>query len=147
MSSSYDPAMPTSIDKVRFLIGDTKESFQLTNDEIAGILSMVTGDAYKAAVVACRTLATKYVRMSGNAQVGPFKIDYRAMADGYLSLIPTIEDMRSDLDQSGAGGVPVPFGSGYRHSHPIDNADSDYMFSIGMHDGVETGGVNGYSTT
>lgn len=60
MSANYDPSLPIDKDWVRFLIGDTREPFSLTNEELEALL----GDAeypnqYLAAAAAGRRITAK----------------------------------------------------------------------------------------
>ena len=55
MSATYDPALPTDKDHVRFLIGDTAVSVaKLSDEEIAAVISdqLVSGQALKYAAAA-----------------------------------------------------------------------------------------------
>lgn len=60
MSSTYDPSMPVDKDLVRFLIGDTKAVFTLSDEEIFALLGQAEyPNAYLAAAAAGRRILAK----------------------------------------------------------------------------------------
>lgn len=106
---SYDPNLTTPKDEIRFLIGDTGEqAWQLQDPEIDAMLRLNNNSVYPAAIAACRSLVSKYTRLSGNASVGPFSVDYASMASGYRDLIEELNAARM------AVSPPAPYASGYK---------------------------------
>jgi hypothetical protein len=110
------------IDMVRFLIGDTdSENAQLNDNEINALLTQGSGDANRAAVFACRSLATKYASKADYSRsVGGLSIStqYGATADRYLKLAATLSAQGDEQDP------PIPTVS--------TSALGDFKFSIDM---------------
>lgn len=110
------------IDMVRFLIGDTdSENQQLNDNEITALLTQGSGDANRAAVFACRSLATKYAAKADYSRsVGGLSIStqYGATADRYLKLAATLAAQGDEQDP------PIPTVSA--------SALGDFKFSIDM---------------
>ena len=81
---SQDPSL-SSRDKVRFLCGDTDADDRLLTD--AEIEWLITSEptVYMAASMACRTLASKFARMTDKA-VGDLKISYSQRQKAYSDL-------------------------------------------------------------
>jgi hypothetical protein len=90
------------IDMVRFLIGDTDSTnAQLNDHEITALLSQGSNDANRAAVYACRSLATKYASKADYSRsVGGLSIStqYGATADRYLKLAATLSAQGDEQD-------------------------------------------------
>ena len=78
MSWSYsgNPA-DSSLDKVRFLIGDTDTTDQLlTDEEINYTISESGGSIYQSAHDAAYAIASKFARMASSTSVGDMSISY-----------------------------------------------------------------------
>lgn len=110
------------IDMVRFLIGDTdSENAQLNDHEITALLGQASSDPNRAAVFACRSLATKYASKADYSRsVGGLSIStqYGATADRYLKLAATLSAQGDEQDP------PIPTVS--------SSAMGDFKFSIDM---------------
>jgi hypothetical protein len=90
------------VDMVRFLIGDTDTDNQQLNDaEITSLLTQASSDPNRAAVFACRSLATKFASKADYSRsVGGLSIStqYGATADRYLKLAATLSAQGDEQD-------------------------------------------------
>lgn len=88
MSWSYsgNPADST-LDKIRFLIGDTDTTDQLLNDEeITYLITESGGSIYQAAHDAAYAIASKFTRMASSTSVGDMSISYSDRGSSYYIL-------------------------------------------------------------
>ena len=84
-SYSGNPA-DSSLDEVRFLIGDTDaDDQQLSNEEINFLLTDNSSDVYGAAADAARSLMAKYARRADRT-VGDLKVSYSQLQKSYAEL-------------------------------------------------------------
>jgi len=146
---SGDPSA-SSLDKIRFLIGDTDpDDRQLADEEILFCVSD-RPSIYSAAAMACRTLAAKYAR-SVTKQVGDLKIDATVRQQHY-------NDLADEYDaKSGEGGLSIyalsaPYAGGIsvadRDAQSADSDRVDPAFEIGSMDypGTQRGAQMSTST-
>lgn len=132
MSWSYsgNPAAST-LDKVRFLIGDTDSTDQqLSNEEINAALVDAGDDPYVAAIICVEALIAKFSRYVTKS-VGDLSVSYGDRVKQFQSLLMSLR-RRSTLQLCTpyAGGISVS-------DKQIDEADSDRVapsFYMGMHD-------------
>ena len=127
---SYDATLPTPMDYVRFLIGDTDAPWQLTNTEIDALLSKAGGHEFPAAIQACRALSARYTRKSGNSTVGPFSINYLDMATGYADLAVELE--RQQIMSSPAS----PYVSGFKKAGKEANEQDETINQLPIRVGI-----------
>lgn len=122
MTWSYNEALTSSIDKVRFLVGDTDESDpQFQDEEIAWALT-VSSDVYMAAIIVCRAAIARYSRQVSKS-VGDLSISASEKAQHYRDLV-------SDLEQQAAmtALVPIPYAGGRTISDmETDETDADLV--------------------
>jgi len=76
MSYGDSPAS-NPVDAVRLLVGDTKSPEQLTDNELAYLLSEERGNTLRAAARAAETLASKYANQAEERVVGPLRLANR----------------------------------------------------------------------
>ena len=136
MSWSYsgNPALST-LDKVRWLVGDTDTTDQqLSNEEINAALADASDNPYAAAVICTRALISRYSRLVTKS-VGDLSISYGDMAKNYRSLL-------GDLNQQATLQLCTPYAGGISVADKeIDEGDSDMVkpfFKRGMHDDTGT---------
>lgn len=106
MTWSYNIALATEKDRVRFLAGDTDTADQQVSDEeIAGLLSLY-GGAHRTAAAICRHLAARLGRYA-DTQIGQLRVSLSARARGFA-------DRADELEAQAAvvGSVPVPYAGG-----------------------------------
>jgi hypothetical protein len=102
----------SSRDEIRFLIGDTNEDDpQLQDEEIAYALSKFTSNAYNAAALCCRTLASKYARLA-DTTIDEVSVSASQKYRHYLTLAVQLEQqgesaLASSLGAPYVGGVSV----------------------------------------
>lgn len=136
-SYSGDPELTTK-DAVRFLIGDTDEDDQQVSDEEIAYLLTQTGDsASLAAVTAAGALASKFSRMSVKEKdVGDLKIVYADRAAAYRQIAA---DITTTL--GGSGAAPIAYAGGISISDmELHEGNTDRVppsFEIGMDDRVD----------
>lgn len=105
-SYSGDPSS-SSVDSVRFLIGDTDSTDeQLQNEEISWLLSENSNSVYDASIEAARALSAKYARLAVTKTVGDLKIEYQDRSKRYADLVAILE-MQKD-----SRSVPIPYAGG-----------------------------------
>lgn len=127
MTWSYTDS-PASIprDKVRFLVGDTKQqAHSLSDDEIAFLIAEGGSNAnqYEAAALAAEAMAARLTGNSGTSKkVGDLSIntDHGATAERYLA---RARELRAKINK-GAMFLPV-------------YADAPSIFSVGADDFIE----------
>jgi len=132
MSWSYsgNPAAST-LDKVRWLIGDTDTSDQQLSDEEINAALVVSGDdPYTAAISCVEALIAKYSRKVTKS-MGDLSINYGDIVANYRSLLGDIRRRATlQLCTPYAGGISIS-------DKQTDEADSDRVqpsFYKGMHD-------------
>lgn len=102
MSWSYNPALATDKDKVRFLVDDTDTLDQLLTDEEINFALSQWGNIYRAGGALCETLALKFAKQIGILDTRGVNWDPAKQADKYRDLAKTIKAMASE---TGGGGV------------------------------------------
>jgi hypothetical protein len=91
---SGDPAA-NNRDSVRFLIGDTDTTKQqLTDEEIAFLLTQSGDNVYLAGASACYAIAADYARLV-DKEVGDLVIDYSQRVEHYMTLGKQLEKQAS----------------------------------------------------
>lgn len=91
---SGDPSTSTK-DAVRFLIGDTNAADpQLQDEEITYLLNLYGGNIYTAAIVAARSLASKYSR-EPDVKIGDYSTSNSQKAKAYLALANELEQTQN----------------------------------------------------
>lgn len=132
MTWSYNPALSTNLDRVRFLIGDTNTNDQLlANEEITWILTQQS-DVYSAAAFACRGLQAKYARKATKS-VGDLSIQWAEIANNFRDLHRELTALASRF-----GMVPTPYVGGISMSDKdFEEQDTDRAepyYRVGLHD-------------
>lgn len=122
MTWSYTGPSNNLKDRVRFELGDTKETSQsLSDEEITFLLSENDDDIWFTAADAADKLANKYLQLSATTKtVGPLTISNTSQAtksQGY-------RDMANRFRMRGGGGPMIPY----------VKDESPNIFSIGMND-------------
>jgi hypothetical protein len=120
-SYSGNPADST-LDEVRFLLGDTVETAQsLTDEEIGYLTALNQDDAYRSAAEAADRMAVRFAGMSATTKrVGDLSLstEYAQTAEHYYRLSEKLMRGRTAFAVGG----------------PFMADDSPGIFSIGMHD-------------
>lgn len=123
-------------DEVRYLVGDTDTSSQLTTDEEIAYAVAEEADNLMAAARVAKALAAKFARLADKA-VGDLNISYSQRQEAYLNLAKELET------RSNRSGAP-PYAGGISISDKetvVDNDDRvEPAFRKGMNDnpGVST---------
>ena len=130
MSFSYsgDPASSDK-DAVRFLIQDTVASSKEFEDEEITYMLTTKGNVRSAAILALKTLASKYATAVDKA-VGDLRLSLSQKYDHYVSLIKQFEGEAAMVALPFAGGISVSNKETYE-------ADSDRVqprFTKTLHD-------------
>jgi len=133
MAWSFDPALPTDKDTVRFYIGDTDTSDQQIADEtITATLTLYTDPMLAAAVIA-RGLAAKYGR-DVTYKAGDVSENASDLARFYLDLANTLDPAGIT---KGAPLVEISVGGLSRSEKETLESDNDAVqpsFARGMDD-------------
>ena len=129
-SYSGNPATST-LDKVRFLIGDTDiDDRQLSDLEINAILADNASEPYATAITCVEGLISKYSRRVTKS-VGDLSISYSEILSNYRELLAGLRRRATiQLCKPYAGGISIA-------DKQTDEADSDRVqpsFYKGMHD-------------
>lgn len=147
MSFSYDPTLPTDLDKVRLALGDTDSTAPLlSNEEITAMLETYIGVLQTAAPLA-ESLAAKFARRV-NISVDGLSKSYSDLSRNFALLAERLRARATDE----AGGLGMPLISGVSIAAMTsvdDNTDRvPSQFKIGQFDdtpkegGGEIGGSN-----
>lgn len=118
---SYDPALPTTRDRVRALIGDTTTPELFPDATYDAIIAVETG-VYAAASRIARMLAAQYARMV-DQEVGQVSARYSQLFDHYSALA----DHMAAAVGSSADGAPVPYFGGVVTSEKDALEDDDTL--------------------
>lgn len=133
MSFSYDAELPTSLDRVRFTIGDTISTDpQLQNEEIQAMLDE-HGDVVRATAIACvDALIARYARYV-DKWVGDLKI---LASQRYRQYKELRERLLMAVDNVALSGVPTAGGVYVAEKEQARNNTQlvQGAFRIGMHD-------------
>lgn len=101
MTFSYDPALSTSKDVVRFLIGDTVDvGHKVENETIAAILLLITTPGLAAAQIA-RSIANTYASRVDKA-IGSTRLALSQAFDHWMQVAARLEATGGSFDGSGA---------------------------------------------
>lgn len=93
-SYSGDPSTSDK-DAVRFLIGDTDiTDQQMQDEEITFLLTLYGGNIYTAAIVAARSLASKYARFP-DVRIGDYSTSNSQRFNAYLALAKQLEQTQT----------------------------------------------------
>jgi len=105
MAATYNPAMPTTRDKVRFLIQDTVvASAMLQDEEIDFMLTEYPN--YKLAAANCAdVLSSKFSGMAEEKTIGNLKLTYRDKSKKYADLANRLRMQASKVVLPYAGGI------------------------------------------
>lgn len=111
---SGDPSTSPG-DAVRFWVGDTTETTpQLSDEEIAYLLSLTGGHVLQAAIAGCVHLANRYSSQVDFAVETELRVDLSQRAEAYAK---RAQELREQSKLPGFGGlVPVPYAGGIRVS-------------------------------
>jgi hypothetical protein len=120
MTSTYNPALTTNKDWVRYHLGDRDDPFMFSNEEIAAQLALNSDSAIDTAIEMCTAVVAMYARKASSPSVGPFSIDYGQTADQYRQLLRDLKNQRS--------GAASPYLSGYEAAQEQDGDAKEYMF-------------------
>jgi hypothetical protein len=120
--STYDPTLATKKDQLRFMIGDTKDPFYFTDEELNAVLMRTDpeyppgdpekGNVYQAALLCALSGMARSRGSSASRSIGPMSI-----SDESFDRWSTLYDMLVRTGPDGLGGmgigrkaVPVAFG-------------------------------------
>lgn len=135
MAWTYDSALGTDTDRLRFLIGDTDTADQQFQDSELEYLLTTHGTLYAAAAVACRALASRFARYA-DKWVGDLKILASQKARAYLELATSF-----DTKAMGSAVWSIPTAGGVytsdKEEQEANTALVQGTFKVGMHDNPE----------
>jgi triphosphoribosyl-dephospho-CoA synthetase len=135
MAWTYDSALSTDTDRLRFLVGDTLSTDQQFQDAELEYLIEAHGTLYAAAAAACRSLASKYARYA-DKWVGDLKILASQKSRAYAALAETFE-----TKAVGASTWAIPTAGGVytadKAEQEANTALEQGTFKRGMHDNLE----------
>jgi hypothetical protein len=120
-------------DAVRFLLRDTDSSDQqLSDEEIAWLLSQNGGNVYKAAVGGARSVSARYSNQAVTKTVGALSLSYQARSEHYETLAKTLQSQYLTV-----GATFAPYGGGISvFDKEINEDDTDWdkpAFSRRLH--------------
>lgn len=118
---SFDPSLPTDVDKVRLRVGDTDVQNELLADDTYSYFLTIHDDLNLAGSMAARVIAAKLARDTDYA-FSTLGVDASQAYEHYMELA---EDLESEASKSMNAG-PI-------HVHSGDDA-RDPEFDVGMHD-------------
>ena len=100
---------------MRFWIGDTTETTpQLSDEEIAYLLSLTDGAVLPAAILGCLQLANRYSSQVDFAVETELRVSLSQRADAYAR---RAQELREEVDrQTTSGLAPLPYAGGISRS-------------------------------
>lgn len=136
MTFTYDGALATDLDKVRFEIGDRTsgaglrpDSANFTNEEIGAVLTL-EGSWGRAAARLCEVLANEWSSVAGSVRMADYAEDYTKRAEMWRR---RAQDLR--VTYGGGGGGMVSVGTikvdGYSDDVASDEVDASSSNSDG----------------
>jgi hypothetical protein len=142
-SYSGNPASST-LDATRFWVGDVTESTpQLSNEELAYLLTQTNDRPLPAAILACLELANRYSSQVDFAVESELRVDLSQRAEAYAK---RAKELRDEVLIPGTGSslAPVPYAGGISKSDMArQEADADRVppsFYVGQFE--ERGGLH-----
>ncbi len=134
MGFTFDPALATDKDKVRFKIGDTEDTAPAVEDETITALLSGGSSVLSASIDITRALIAKYSRLV-DKEIGPLRIDHSDRVKNYQRLLNELQEER-DRDQT-----PGVYAGGYLKSVRDANDEDDdviqLLVEIDMHKNTE----------
>lgn len=124
---AYDPTLATPRDRVRLLLGDTDGSAELLKDEEIAALLAIDPNPHLAAAAGADAIAAQFARKADTALPGGVRIAFSQRVDHFLRL--------ADRLRAAAADTALPVNAALAEG---DAADSQGVFSIGMHDADPT---------
>lgn len=94
----------SSLDAVRFRIGDTDTEDQLVTDEEIAYLLTEWGNVPSASIAACEAIAAKFSRLA-DRQIGNLRISASQKSEQYRQLAATLRRQQAMLVIPYAGGI------------------------------------------
>lgn len=127
-------------DAVRFLIRDTVETDQqLSDEEIAWLLSQNGNNVYKAAVSGAYAVSAKFSNQAVTKTVGALSLSYQARSQHYKELADSLKSQYLSI-----GATFAPYAGGISElDKETQEADADWdkpAFSRNIHRNVDTDG-------
>lgn len=105
MSWSYDPTMPTNMDKVRFLIQDTNTLDQLLEDEEINFM-LSDYPNYKMAAANCAdVLSSKFAGIADSKTIDNLSLSFQNKSQKYAALANRLRMQASKFLLPYAGGI------------------------------------------
>lgn len=131
MTFSYDDALSTDVDVVRFLLQDTTQSGAELSDEEITYWVTSSGSAGQAALACARALHMKYSRLV-DREIGDMRIWYGQKAKAWNQAI-------SQLEKTASVTSPLEiYVAGQSKQEALDDAQNPAInhdkFKVGMHD-------------
>lgn len=128
----------SSLDEVRFLVGDTDSADQLVQNEEISYAIATESSSLLAAVRVLRALAGKWARKADKA-VGDLKISYSQLQKSFLALADKLEKTELSPLTGGLKGTPYAGGISISDKDSVaDNTDrAEPAFKRGLHDNPE----------
>ncbi|CAB4176328.1 hypothetical protein UFOVP978_24 [uncultured Caudovirales phage] len=144
MGFSYTLPPTSSLDTVRFLVGDTiEDDYRIEDEEITLCLSQSGSDEYFAAAMACEFIATKF-SAKGRKSVGALTVEYSQMASDYNQRAATLRLQAFNRPGQAAapyvGGISVADKEGNQQDDDWDRT----AISLGFTDVKGTKYINDY---
>lgn len=108
------------LDAVRFLVGDTGTTSELTDPEIAFLLEQEDSNTYRAAARAAETLGARYSK-SVDKQVGNLRLSSSQKADAYRKLALSLWE-QATRGTFIPGSLVAPWAGGISRNDKINRA-------------------------
>ena len=99
MTFTYDTALATDRDRVRFFIGDTTDAGHLVENETIASLLVLQPNPVRVAITIARSLAATYARKA-DKQIGKTSVSQAKIAENFLAIAESLEAM-GDVDGAG----------------------------------------------
>lgn len=105
MSATYNTAMTTNVDKVRFLIQDTVVASAMLQDEEISFMLTLYPNFRLAAANCADILASKFANMAEDKTIGNLRLSYGDKSKKYAALANSLRMQASKVILPYAGGI------------------------------------------
>lgn len=118
MAATYDPALDTDLDKVRFFIQDTNTDNAMFQDEEISAMLGIYGTYKATAINCCEVLAARFAGEAESKKIGNLTITFGDKAAKYAALAKTLRNQMTKFVLPYLGGQS-------RSDKAINEGDAD----------------------
>lgn len=132
MTTTYDTALSTDKDRVRFVLGDTASPWMLSDEEISATVTRY-GSVTEGARNCCIAILGRLSRTGSSVSLGPFSTSKSDLVRHYQDLLTTLE-----VEGAKYGSVMPYLGGLVASERTEDSITGSYTESRFTTDGMQT---------